>query len=170
MERLWAIWRMSYIDDAISVPEDERACIFCELPRAEDPVAAMVVEKRELAFAVLNIYPYNTGHTMVAPLKHAGSLEELSDEELRAVFSLLRDCVAALRHAYSPDGFNIGVNLGKAAGAGFPDHLHVHVVPRWTGDTNFMPVVADTKVLPEDLARTYERVRAGFDAVGGSGR
>jgi ATP adenylyltransferase len=167
VERLWAVWRMAYIDQATSVPKEELACIFCELPKQEDPDVSMIVERREAVFALLNIYPYNTGHTMVAPLRHVASLEDLSEEEILALGILVKDTLAALRHAYSPDGFNVGINLGTAAGAGFPGHVHVHVVPRWSGDTNFMPVLADTKVLPEDLKTTLRRVKEGFDAAVG---
>jgi ATP adenylyltransferase len=158
MERLWAAWRMAYIDKAVSSEPHEETCIFCELPKIEDSRESMVVAQRPAAFAVLNIYPYNVGHTMVAPYAHAASLDELDAETLTGVIELTRDVIDALRTAYSPDGFNVGMNLGRVAGAGFPGHLHMHVVPRWSGDTNFMPVVAETKVLPEDLITTFEKV------------
>ncbi len=164
MDRLWAIWRMAYIDQAVSSGGAPQACIFCELPEIAEPKESMVVARRRYAFAVLNIFPYNTGHTMVAPFRHCGSLEELDKEELIDLFELTRDVVAALRKAYTPDGFNVGMNLGRVAGAGFPDHLHVHVVPRWSGDTNFMPVIAETKVLPEDLETTFKKVTAALES------
>lgn len=155
---------MAYIDQAVSAEPGGEACIFCELPHVDEAQKSMVVARRPAAFAVLNIYPYNIGHTMIAPYEHAESLDELDPGTLGAVIELTRDVVSALRRAYSPDGFNVGMNLGRVAGAGFPGHLHVHVVPRWSGDTNFMPVVADTKVLPEDLQETFEKVTSALDA------
>ncbi|MER3396534.1 MAG: HIT family hydrolase [Acidimicrobiia bacterium] len=162
MDRLWASWRMAYIEGASAVPSGEEACIFCELPNAGNDREAMLVARRPSVFAVLNIYPYNVGHTMVAPYAHASSIEELDSRVRGALMELCGEVVAALRRAYSPDGFNLGMNLGRVAGAGFPGHLHMHIVPRWSGDTNFMPVVADTKVLPEDLRTTYEKLTAAL--------
>ncbi len=156
---------MAYIDQAVSAEESEQRCIFCELPRVEDPSESMVVYRGRSAFAVLNIFPYNVGHTMVAPYVHADTLERLEQQARIELIDLTAEVVAALRRAYSPDGFNLGMNLGRVAGAGFPGHLHMHVVPRWSGDTNFMPVVGETKVLPEDLSTTYEKVRKALQAV-----
>jgi ATP adenylyltransferase len=160
MERLWAPWRMRYIDSARG--DQEPACIFCDLPATGDDEAAHIVARGDHAFAVLNAYPYNSGHLMVSPFRHVGSPEDLEDREVLDTQRLLGRAVRALRKAMSPEGFNIGMNLGQVAGAGIPDHVHWHVVPRWSGDTNFMPVVGETKVLPELLAESYAKVKAAF--------
>jgi ATP adenylyltransferase len=124
----------------------------------------LVVSRGELAFVILNLFPYNTGHLMVAPYRHTGELDDLTHEEVDEIWSLTRRSVRAHRETSQPHGFNIGINLGEVAGAGVPGHFHLHVVPRWGGDTNFMPVTADTKVLPEMLAETYARLRPLLDA------
>jgi len=159
MERIWSPWRMEYIRAARDEPE---GCIFCDLPNLGDDAAARILARRPLAFAMLNTYPYNPGHLMVAPFRHTGELEGLSDDELLDVDRLLQASVRALREEMGPQGFNVGMNLGRAAGAGIPDHLHWHVVPRWGGDTNFMPVVGETRVLPELLEETYARLAPRF--------
>ncbi len=163
MERLWSPWRMEYIRSAR--PTDKPGCIFCDLPAKEDE-EALILSRSERAFALLNAYPYNAGHLMVAPFRHVGDLEGLADEELLEMDRLLRRSVEALREVAEPDGFNLGMNLGRVAGAGVPDHLHWHVVPRWDGDTNFMPVVGDTKVLPELIRESYEKLKPIFDGAG----
>jgi ATP adenylyltransferase len=139
--------------------ERHDSCFLCETAAADDDEANLIVGRGELAFVILNRYPYNTGHLMVAPFRHVGDLDDLSHEEFDDVWRWTRRSVDALREASQPHGFNIGINLGEAAGAGVPGHFHLHVVPRWGGDTNFMPVVGDTKVLPELLAETYARLR-----------
>jgi ATP adenylyltransferase len=161
MERLWAPWRMEYIGQARE-GEDQR-CLFCEKPKEGDDEKALIVARSELSFAMLNRYPYNSGHLMVAPFRHVGELEEVEDDESLDVQRLMQRCVTALKEAMQPDGFNIGMNLGVVAGAGIPDHLHWHVVPRWNGDTNFMPVVGDTKVIPSLLAESYRLLRTRSD-------
>jgi ATP adenylyltransferase len=138
----------------------DQGCLFCEKPKEGDDEKALIVARSELSFAILNKYPYNSGHLMVAPFRHVGELEEVEDDESLDMQRLLQRCITALKEAMHPDGFNIGMNLGVVAGAGIPDHLHWHVVPRWNGDTNFMPVVGETKVLPELLEGSYSRVRA----------
>ena len=158
MERLWAPWRMEYIGSARE--GKDQGCLFCEKPKEGDDEKALIVARSELSFAILNKYPYNSGHLMVAPFRHVGELEEVEDDESLDMQRLLQRCITALKEAMHPDGFNIGMNLGVVAGAGIPDHLHWHVVPRWNGDTNFMPVVGETKVLPELLEGSYSRVRA----------
>ena len=176
MERLWTPWRMSYVSDGTAgtagrVPSaagaDQPAapavpgCFLCATaaaPAAHD-AENLVLHRAELGFVVLNLYPYNTGHVMIAPYAHVGDLALLPPPVGHALFDLTRRAVAALQDEYRPDGFNVGLNLGRAAGAGLPDHLHVHVVPRWSGDTNFMPVLGQTKVLPEALAQTWARLR-----------
>jgi ATP adenylyltransferase len=157
MERLWAPWRMEYIGSAKE--GEDQGCIFCEKPTEGDDEKAYILARTKKSFAMLNAYPYNSGHLMVAPFRHVGELEGLEDDELLDLQKLLQRSIKALKEAMQPDGFNLGMNLGRVAGAGIPDHLHWHVVPRWSGDTNFMPVIAETKVLPELLVGSYDRVR-----------
>ena len=154
MKQLWAPWRLEYIRQADELP----GCIFCE------PDEELVVRRGELAFALLNRFPYSSGHLMVAPARHVGSFGALTDEEALEVHRLAAEALEALAAAYAPDGSNLGWNLGRAAGAGVVDHVHLHVVPRWSGDTNFMPVLADVKVLPEHLAATRDRLAAEWPA------
>jgi ATP adenylyltransferase len=148
---------MAYIKGS----ERHDTCFLCDAANAppEQDDDLYVIARGPLAFVILNAFPYNTGHLMVAPNRHAGELDELTHEEVDEIWSWTRRSVAAHRKASGPDGFNIGINLGEAAGAGVPGHFHLHVVPRWSGDTNFMPVVGDAKVLPEMLADTYERLK-----------
>jgi ATP adenylyltransferase len=157
MERLWAPWRMEYIGSAQE--GEDQGCLFCEKPKEGDDEKALILARTELSFAMLNKYPYNSGHLMIAPFRHVGEVEELENEESLDMQRLLQRCVKALKEAMQPDGFNIGMNLGRVAGAGIPDHVHWHVVPRWSGDTNFMPVVSETKVLPQGLGATFGTVR-----------
>lgn len=160
MERLWSPWRMEYIE---SDRDDEGdGCVFCPLAASDDPDGARVLARDELAFATLAKYPYNPGHVLVLPVRHADDPETLSPEESAAIARLTNRSLRALREAMAPDGFNLGLNLGRAAGAGIPAHLHWHVVPRWEGDTNFMPVVGQTRVLPELLQETYLKLRPRF--------
>jgi ATP adenylyltransferase len=156
MERLWAPWRGEYVRSASS--GEGQGCLFCELQKKDDE-EAYIVARADRGFAVLNAYPYNSGHLMIAPYRHEGDPEKLEDAESLELQQLLQRSLAALREAMSPDGFNIGMNLGRVAGAGVPDHLHWHVVPRWDGDTNYMPIVGETKVLPESLDQTLAKLR-----------
>ncbi|MEX2587417.1 MAG: HIT domain-containing protein [Actinomycetota bacterium] len=137
-------------------------CFLCEDAVTEDRDGHLLLERDERILIVMNRYPYNSGHLMVAPVRHVGDLEELEPAELNRVMKGSIQCLAALRQTYAPQGFNVGFNLGSAGGAGVPGHLHLHVVPRWTGDTNFMPVVGATKVVPEGLDQTYERLKGYF--------
>jgi ATP adenylyltransferase len=149
-------------------PEDSKGsggCIFCDHLAADDDEGANIVYRGPRAFVILNAFPYNTGHLMLAPLKHAADLHELSAEERHELIDLTTEAIEIVRAAMNPEGFNVGVNLGDVAGAGVPGHVHVHVVPRWGGDTNFMPVVGETKVLPEMLADTAAKLRPGFAAL-----
>lgn len=155
--QMWAPWRMEYI-----LAKKDASCIFCEFPRRNSHEDDLVLAVREHAFVCLNKYPFAAGHLLVVPRKHVSSLSELSDEESDALFRLLRACVARLGEALSPEGTNVGFNLGKAAGAGIAEHLHAHVVPRWVGDTNFMPVIADVRAMPEYLARTHAKLSPFF--------
>lgn len=151
---------MQYIQEAKEEP-DGGGCVFCAIPD-DEPERLLV--RSELAYVVLNKFPYNPGHLLVVPLRHAGALEDLIPEENAELQALLQRGIGAIRRTAAPDGFNVGLNLGRIAGAGIPEHLHWHVVPRWSGDTNFMPVVGDTRVLPELLAETYRRLKPGFEA------
>ena len=149
---LWAPWRLEYIEQA----DELDRCIFCE------PEEELLVHSGEYALVVLNKYPYSSGHLLVAPHRHLGDFGLLSDDEALEAHRLAARGVEALRAEYAPHGHNLGWNLGRVAGAGIEDHVHLHVVPRWNGDTSFMPVLADVKVLPEALARTAERLRPHF--------
>lgn len=151
MELLWAPWRIRYI-----LGEKDKGCFFCRKSQEADDVKNHVLIREHTCFALLNTYPYNAGHMMVAPYKHTGELDELADRELADLMSLTRRCRQLLARAIKPDGFNIGLNLGRAAGAGVLDHLHIHIVPRWNADTNFMPVLADTHVVPQALDEVYQ--------------
>jgi ATP adenylyltransferase len=160
MERLWAGWRMAYVG-SVGAAVPDRECLMCGLAEAPADDAG-VIAKDTRAFVVLNAYPYTSGHLMVAPMVHEAELEGLSPEDAAAVMEMTRRAVAAVKQAYSPDGVNVGMNLGRAAGAGVPGHLHVHVVPRWVGDTNFMTSVAEARVLPEALGETLDRIRSAW--------
>jgi ATP adenylyltransferase len=159
MERLWSPWRMEYIQSNKEQSEDAE-CIFCRIQRGEE--SERVLTRSELAFVTLNKYPYSPGHILVIPNRHVGDLEDLEDEESLDLQRLMKRSVKALREEYAPHGFNIGMNLGRVAGAGVPDHLHWHVVPRWSADTSFMPVVGETIVLPELVAETARRLAPRF--------
>jgi ATP adenylyltransferase len=163
LERLWAGWRTTYIDGVATQPppDGDHECLFEPLAREPDDVS-LVLARNEHAFAVMNAYPYGSGHLMVAPLRHESTLVGLSRDEAAALMDLVQDANAAVAAAYSPDGINVGANIGRAAGAGIPGHVHVHVLPRWTGDTNFMTAVAETRVLPEPLSRSYEKLQQAW--------
>jgi ATP adenylyltransferase len=158
MERLWSPWRSEYVTSA---GEDE-SCIFCAALRSDEDEASGVLYRSDEVFVMLNAYPYNSGHVMVATRRHVGELVELSAGERHGLMDAVAATVGVLSEALHPHGFNMGTNLGRVAGAGVPGHLHVHVVPRWGGDTNFMPVVGQTKVLPEMLADTDAKLRPLF--------
>ena len=154
MERLWAPWRMSYIGQ---IPEGE-GCFLCRIRQGSDDEANLVLARREKTFVVLNRFPYNNGHTLICPNEHAGTLEALSTETLCELMRTTSDVMKVLQREMRPDGFNVGMNFGRVAGAGLPDHLHLHVVPRWSGDTNFMPVLADVKVIPQALEELRQKL------------
>ena len=156
---LWAPWRLEYIAQA----DEQEGCVFCnEAAGALAPAASLLVRDGGSALALLNKFPYSSGHLMVAPRRHVGELAELTDEEALEIHRLAVEAVSALGRVYGPGGFNLGWNLGRVAGAGIADHVHLHVVPRWAGDTNFMPVLADVKVLPEHLLETRDRLREAW--------
>ena len=156
---LWAPWRLEYIKQA----DELEGCVFCAEAAAElADDESLLVRRGEAAIAILNKYPYSSGHLMVAPIRHVGLLAELTDEEALEMHQLSVTGVDALERTYGPDGFNLGWNLGRVAGAGIADHVHLHVVPRWSGDTNFMPILADVKILPEHLLATRDRLREAW--------
>ena len=161
LQRLWTPWRMSYIQGEGKALE---GCPFCVLPgRGEEADAqSLIIGRGEHAYAILNAYPYNPGHLMAVPYRHVAGVEELTVDELHEMADLCQRAVRALKATSGPHAFNIGMNVGTLAGAGIADHIHQHVVPRWGGDTNFMPVIAQTRVLPELLAETYERLAPAF--------
>lgn len=160
MDQLWSPWRFDYVTGR--APRAGK-CIFCDAERPPEP-ASLVVFEAARAFVILNRYPYNNGHLMVVPARHVPSLAELDTDELLEVAWLVQQAEIVLREAYAPNGINVGVNLGAPAGAGVHDHLHVHLVPRWDGDTSFMTVIGETRVLPEELPRTAARLRPLFAA------
>jgi ATP adenylyltransferase len=160
VERLWTPWRQAYIEG--NSAERSGQCFLCVAPTGDDDRARFILLRAKHVFALLNLYPYNSGHLMIAPYEHTGDFAHLDADTASELTAITQRSVDALQKAYQPDAFNIGMNLGKAAGAGVPDHLHVHVVPRWVADTNFMPIVAETKVLPESLGQTYERLAPYF--------
>ncbi|MFN8035933.1 MAG: HIT domain-containing protein [Acidimicrobiia bacterium] len=165
LDRLWAGWRTSYIETiATQEPSHEpEGCVLCRLADANDP-EGLILERNDLTFAVMNAYPYTSGHLMVSPVRHVAALEELSPEEATELMAMLQRATTAVRAAYDPDGMNVGINVGRGGGAGVPGHLHVHVLPRWAGDTNFMTAVAEVRVLPEALTRSWEKLQAAWPA------
>lgn len=156
---LWAPWRLEYVQS-----DKQRECIFCLAASGDQDQAQWIVDWGQRCFTMLNAFPYAPGHVMVAPVRHLAELDELDGDEMSELLILARRCVAALRTAMSPEGFNVGLNLGEVAGAGIADHLHLHVVPRWRGDNSFMPVLADTRVMNEALGAAK---RALVDALAG---
>ena len=160
LERLWAGWRSDYVG-SVGAPDDRSECLFCGLAAAPDD-EALVVARGTGVFAVLNLYPYTSGHLMVAPAAHEADLEALTPEVASELMQMAQHAAVAIKAAYQPDGLNIGMNLGRAAGAGVPGHLHLHVVPRWSGDTNFMTVVGETRVLAEELPQTAAKLQPIF--------
>ena len=160
MEKLWAPWRLEYVAEAGSA----EGCVFCAEAAGELGETSLLVARGEHAFALLNKFPYSSGHLMVAPVRHVAELGELEPAEVSELHALTTAAIAALRSVYRPDAFNVGWNLGAVAGGSISGHLHEHVVPRWAGDTNFMPVLADVKVLPEHLRATRERLHDAWPA------
>ncbi len=155
MEQIWAPWRIKYIQ-----MEKPEGCILCEKPGQNNDVQNYILYRGSKNFIMMNSYPYNPGHLMVAPYRHVASLDELTDDERNEHFEIVSRSIRLLRQVFSPGGFNIGINMGKVAGAGIDEHVHTHIVPRWQGDTNFMPVVSSVRVVPEALAETYQKLRA----------
>jgi len=163
MERLWSPWRLAYVTGASGPGDASRGCIFCNTD--EPGRDELILVRGRLSYVVLNLYPYNNGHLMVVPNRHIPNLEATTAEERDEVMRFTRHAEIALTEAYRPQGLNVGINLGRPAGAGVVDHLHVHVVPRWNGDTNFMTVVGEVRVLPEDLGATKKRLQPIFERL-----
>ncbi len=157
MKQIWAPWRMEYIRQ-----EKAAGCLLCDKPEEKADERNHILYRGQQNFIIMNNYPYNGGHLMIVPYRHVGSLEELTDEERNEHFTMVSRSTRVLRQAFQPAGFNIGINQGKVAGAGIDEHIHTHVVPRWPGDTSFMPVIADTKVINEALAETYQKLKGRF--------
>jgi ATP adenylyltransferase len=164
MDHLWSPWRLAYITGA----GQATGCVFCQAAET-DEAAALILHRGRTCFVILNLFPYNNGHLMVVPNRHVGSLAALTPEELCELGELTRMAEISVAEAYAPQGMNMGINLGKPAGAGILDHLHMHVVPRWNGDTNFMTVVGRTRVLPEDLTASADRLRPLFERLARGG-
>ena len=158
MKPLWAPWRLEYIQGV----DEEPGCFLCNAAQSDDDVAHLVVHRGERAFVVLNKFPYSSGHLLVAPLAHGLNFDDLDDATALEIHRLGAAALQALRNVYAPEGFNLGWNIGRIAGAGVPEHGHLHVVPRWSGDTNFMPVLGDVKVIPEHLAASRDRLAAAW--------
>lgn len=157
MECIWAPWRMDYI-----LGDKAENCIFCSKPGEKDDKINLVLYRGKLSTVIINKYPYTYGHLLVAPGRHVSGLDDLEVSELNNLSLVLQRSIALLKEAFQPDGFNVGLNLGKVAGAGIEEHLHFHVVPRWQGDINFMPLLAETRVIPEHLNETYDRLVSLF--------
>ena len=163
MERLWSPWRHAYIAASGSDMSQPAVCIFCAAQKnPADDENNFVLQRGAHNLVILNLYPYITGHLMIAPFAHVGELDSAPKEVTDEMMDLAKHCETALRDVYHPDGFNLGMNLGRAGGAGIADHIHLHIMPRWAGDANFMTTVGETRVLPEDLSTTYQKVREKF--------
>ena len=160
MQRLWAPWRLEYI-----VGEKIDGCIFCVFPQQDEDRKHKILARGNHAFVIMNTFPYSNGHLLIIPFRHTSDLSELTADESLEMMQLLQRSMLVLKEAYNPDGFNIGVNQGTAAGAGIADHIHMHIVPRWNGDTNFMPVFAEVKVIPEALETSYDKLKTIFDGL-----
>ena len=154
MKKLWAPWRSKFIYN-----RKKKGCIFCRAAKAKNDKSHFVVERSKLSFSVLNIYPYNNGHLMIAPYRHKGSITDLTQGEIADLMKLSQKSVRLLNKLLKPHGYNMGFNIGKVSGAGFPGHIHMHIVPRWEGDTNFMPILSKTKIVSESLNSLYRRLK-----------
>ncbi|MFP4521827.1 MAG: HIT family protein [Fibrobacterota bacterium] len=162
MDRMWAPWRMEYV----SATDDKKdACVFCGKEKPVDDKKDLLLYRGGKCFVLMNLYPYNNGHLMVIPFRHLNDVSLLDADERKEIFDLTVKSKEVLAKVYSPHGFNVGMNLGRPAGAGIDEHIHMHILPRWNGDTNFMPVIAHTKVISEGMESSWEKLRAEFDKV-----
>lgn len=158
MEKLWSPWRSQYID-SFKIKDEDKSCVLCAAGKhSPDEENSLVIDKGKYTFTVLNLYPYNNGHLMIVPFRHTGDITSLTKEESEEIFVKLQSAVQALKIVYNPQGFNLGANIGKASGAGIDEHIHFHIVPRWNGDTNFMPVLGEVKVISQDLMVTKKKL------------
>jgi ATP adenylyltransferase len=164
VKRLWSPWRSKYID-SFSEKGDSGKCIFCGVKRLKDDADRLIVWKGRKSFIVMNLFPYNSGHLMVVPYRHQATLQELDDDECLDLMNGTKLAIKLLERISQPDGFNVGMNIGRSSGAGIKGHLHVHVVPRWHGDTNFFPVLADTKIISQDMRSTYRKLKEALREV-----
>jgi len=160
--QIWAPWRIDYI-----LKEKSEGCIFCQKIKENKDKENYILERGDKSFSILNLYPYNNGHLMIVPYRHVADFEHLDEKELADIMALVSRSTKALKNAIDPDGFNIGANIGRVAGAGIADHIHIHIVPRWVADTNFMPVLADTNVIPEGLIQTYDKITNSLKDING---
>ncbi len=158
--RIWAPWRLAYVKNASKDQTDE--CVFCAKPAAGDDEGALIVHRGESSFVILNKFPYTNGHLMVAPFEHVGRLQDIAPETVAEMMGFAQQAMDRLEAVYGPQGFNVGFNQGKAAGAGVEHHIHMHVVPRWGGDTNFMPVIGDVRVMPQSLEDSYAALKEAY--------
>ena len=165
MDRLYAPWRMAYVEQPQAPAPNVTGCVFCDKAASTDDVANLIVHRGNACFVLLNLFPYNNGHLMVVPYLHTATLADLDADTSLELLTLAKAAQAALAKAMHPEGYNLGMNLGTAAGAGIADHLHLHVVPRWNGDTNFMPVLADVKVLPDALENSCRKLREAWASL-----
>ena len=162
MENLWAPWRLDYIT---SQDKNTGGCVFCESPKIKDDKENYIVYRGIHCYVILNRFPYNNGHLLVSPVKHVPSLEHLSDKEALDLLNMVRRSIGILKKTMNPEGFNVGLNLGQVAGAGMEEHMHFHIVPRWNGDTNYMTVFGEVRVIPEHIKETYRKLRLSFDKL-----
>jgi len=163
MDRLWAPWRMQYIQ---GVDKLDDGCVFCTKPSESDDKNNLILYRGTFCFVVMNLFPYNNGHLMIIPYRHTSDILSLDQAESSELWKLVCDSKSALSNAFHPEGFNIGMNLGRPAGAGIDQHIHMHIVPRWNGDTNFIPVLSDTKVISQALHETYDALKVHFQSIG----
>lgn len=165
MDQLWAPWRMSYVQN---VDTNDKGCIFCTKPIETEDRKNLILHRGDHVFVLMNLFPYNNGHLMVIPYRHTSDIIDLPPETTAELWSKLCLCRQALSAAFHPDGFNIGMNIGRIAGAGIDQHVHLHIVPRWNGDTNFMPVVGKTKVISQGIEETYDQLLPYFNSIAGN--
>ncbi len=158
MENLWAPWRIKYIESV----DDSQGCIFCDKWEENKDKENLILKRGKVVYVIMNLFPYNNGHLMIVPKRHTSHIGDLSDDEKLEMFKLMEMSLSTLQEALNPQGFNLGMNIGRVAGAGIEEHVHLHIVPRWKGDTNFMPIIGDTKVISEGLEETYRRLREKF--------
>jgi len=161
MEHIWSPWRYKYV----AASQGDSQCVFCRVQHESEDRVNFILHRAPLNFVILNLFPYTSGHLMIVPYEHTASLRSVSDAVTSEMMRLTKKAQAALEAEYHPDGFNIGMNLGRSAGAGVADHIHLHIVPRWVGDANFVSVIGETRVLPEALEATYDKLKTRFDAA-----